>query len=76
MGIQAGTWRQELTCRAWQSVTYWLAYHGLPNLLSYTQDHWTRGSIEHSGLDPFTSNINQDDILQIRLQANLMETFA
>ena len=41
---RAGTWRQELMQRPWRSAAYWLAPHGLLNLLSSTtQDHQSRG---------------------------------
>lgn len=39
--------------RPWRSAAYWLALHGLLNLLSYTtQDHSPRDDTAHSGLGP------------------------
>jgi len=37
---RTGTWRQELMQKPWSSVAYWLTFHGLLSLLSYTiQNH-------------------------------------
>jgi hypothetical protein len=52
---RAGTWRQELMQRPWRGAAFWLASHGLLNLLSYrTQDPQHRGGTTHSGLGPPT----------------------
>jgi hypothetical protein len=57
---RAGTWRaQELMQRPWRGAAYWLASHGLLNLLLYrTQDHQPSDGPTHSGLDPLLSIIS------------------
>lgn len=41
----------------------------------YNQDHLPRDGTTHSKLGPFTSIINQENVLQTCQQANLMEVF-
>jgi hypothetical protein len=39
--------------RPWRTADFWLAPHGLLNLLSYrTQDHQPRDGATHNGLGP------------------------
>lgn len=46
-----------------QNIDFWLAPHGLPSLLSYvTQDHLPKGGSTHSGLNPPTSIINEENV--------------
>jgi hypothetical protein len=52
--------RQELELRPWGSIAYWLAPHGLSNLLSYsTQDHLPKGVTNCSELSPPKSITNK-----------------
>jgi hypothetical protein len=47
--------RTELMQRPWRDAAYWLAPHGLPNLLFYrTQDHQPRVGTNHYELGPPT----------------------
>ena len=58
-GTQSGTWRQELIKAPWRGAAYWLAPHGLLNLLSSrTQNHQPREGTTHKGLRPPMSIIN------------------
>lgn len=61
--------RQELKERSWRNTNYWLALHALLSLLSQTtQNHLFRGGA-HNGLSAPTSVINQENALQIYLEA-------
>lgn len=72
--FQEGTWRQKLKQRPWRNDTYWLAFHCLLNLISYTsQDHLFRGGTAQSGLGALTSTINQEMPSLTCPLANLMK---
>lgn len=76
-GSQARNSRQELTQRLRRTATaYWLVLTARPACFSYnTGPHLPRGSTAQSGLDPFISVTSQENTLQARPQANLMEVF-
>ena len=75
--LRPGTWKQEPMQRSWRDAARCLAPHDLLSLLSYaTQDNLIRFGTIHSGLDPLTSLRDQENILQIWLQANLNEAIS
>jgi hypothetical protein len=58
--------------RPWRGATYWLACHRLLSLLSFRiQDHQTRDTNIHNGLDPPPLITNFKNVLQACLQPNL-----
>lgn len=75
--VRAEIWRQELKHRPWWIGAYCIASHVLFILFSFaTQNALLRGGTVLNDLDPPTSISNQDNTLQMSLQANLMQVFS
>ena len=63
--------------RPWKSVTHWLAHQDLLSLISYiTQTISSGEALLTSGLGPPPSIINEGNVSQSYLQANLVWTFS
>jgi hypothetical protein len=63
--------------RPWRGAAYWLAQHGLLNLLSNrTQAHQPRNGLTHNDQGRSPSITHQENVLQTSLQPCLMEAFS
>ena len=75
--VKVGTWRQELKQIQWRNVAYWLAFLGLLNYRSsIVLANMPRVVFSHGGLGAPASIRGQENVLQLCLQANQMESIS